>query len=438
MAGNDDGFDLEGYFNTQSNLKEFQGKKEEEQVDVVDEMLMQEDFILTQVEKRDSDSPVIEDGEIAEMFTEAEKIAALPDYGQNSTAWKDCMEDFSSAPIYDKAVKQMLLWVHQHPVAAEQLHEGVVRYIKYLHFEDVNEDGKPNNCASSIRSKISAFNKFFLFVHKVELKTLAPELEDCVGKWEKKQAPQTQAKTMTESQLVRLYELPDTCEIIPKKAFVGCSTAFAGRGIEAHKMGYTSVKPLRNDDGKVEQISVAYERRKQNGIPVVLETYITGDLEISAVMGMYDAHTTKSKEGNFFAYIDSKTGKVKNVANPNIGHNSLSDCGKFFAALLGLDDPHRYTGHWCRRTALSLGADRGMSAAQLMGLGGHKSMKSVMTYIDRAPVTLRQQGNTMAVGKKRSLPSATDDVPEVKKVTYEGSPVIQNHFHIGTVQSFKM
>ena len=59
--------------------------------------------------------------------------------------------------------------------------------------------------------------------------------------------------------------------------------------------------------------------------------------------------------------------------------------GKFFAALLGLEHPEKYTGHWVRRTTLSIGGDRGMTAPQLMGLGGHRSIQSVMRYIDRAP-----------------------------------------------------
>ena len=72
--------------------------------------------------------------------------------------------------------------------------------------------------------------------------------------------------------------------------------------------------------------------------------------------------------------------------------------GKYFAAILELDNPEKFTGHWVRRTSLSIGGDRGMSAPQLMGLGGHKSIQSVMKYIDRAPSTLRKQGDTMAIG----------------------------------------
>ena len=188
---------------------------------------------------------------------------------------------------------------------------------------DGAKSGEPINCASSIRSKVSAFSQ------KVDLKVLLPEAEDCLSKWEKKQDPQTQAKTMDESEMIRLYNLPPTAANIPKQAFVGCQLAFAGRGIEGHKLLFTSVKPAHDEDQEVTNIAVKYIRKKTAGIPVVLETFITGTMEIRAVMLLYNAHTAKSKTGNFFAYVDEKTMKVKDIKNPNIGHNPLSECGKY-------------------------------------------------------------------------------------------------------------
>ena len=57
--------------------------------------------------------------------------------------------------------------------------------------------------------------------------------------------------------------------------------------------------------------------------------------------------------------------------------------GKLFARQLQLDNPDRYTGHWCRPTSLSLGADKGMNAAQEQTVDQHKS--AVMPFLRHYP-----------------------------------------------------
>lgn len=95
--------------------------------------------------------------------------------------------------------------------------------------------------------------------------------------------------------------------------------------------------------------------------------------------------------------------------------------GKFFAAMLGLEEPEKYTGHWVRRTSLSIGGDRGMTAPQLMGLGGHRSMQSVMRYIDRAPSTLRKQGDTLAIGGVKRKATAEPSTSSSSSSSSDGS-----------------
>ena len=206
--------------------------------------------MLTQQAPADKYERHIEDQEIVavvlDIVSESERIQMLPDYGQRSTQWLDATADFGSAKEYMKNVEKMLLWVHEHPVPGEELYKGVMRYMKYLHFEDLNEEGKPINCATTIGSKLSSFNKIFKFVHHVNLKILLPEAEDAIAKWSKKQDPAKQARTMVEEEMLRLYDLPDEADIIPRKAFVRCGIAFAGRGIEAHKLQFSKVLPIRD------------------------------------------------------------------------------------------------------------------------------------------------------------------------------------------------
>ena len=338
-------FELDEFLQTQSNLDSFQENQANHPMklgcfdslpnDVDDmEILLQAEIQLTQKPPNNLYDTVvtINDEEILLCFRDissvADRIRLLPDYGQRSAKWLDAMADFGSAKIYMKNVDELLLWIHEHPVSDEQLYQGVIRYMKWLHFEDLDEDGKPINAATTIGSKLSSYTKFFKFVHHINLKLLLPEAEDAIAKWSKKQDPAKQAKTMEDTEMLRLYQLPDEADVIPRKAFVGCSISFAGRGIEAHKLPYTKVLPIRNADNVIETVAVKYIRKQQHGVPVELTTFITGELEVNAVMTMYDAHTDKSKTGNFFQYIDPRTMKVRNVTNANVGHNELAGCGK--------------------------------------------------------------------------------------------------------------
>ena len=272
-------FEFDEFFQSQSNLGEFQenisghplrvGCFDTQPNDVDDEpLLMQGEMQLTQLAPSDLYEVKIADEEIVECLrdisSDAERIRLLPDYGQRSKVWTDAMADFGSAKIYMKNLEEMLLWVHEHQVPDELLYQGVIRYMRFLHFDDLDESGKPINCATTIGSKLSAYTKFFKFVYHINLKLMLPEAEDSIAKWSKKQDPAKQAKTMIDDEMFRLYNLPDEADVIPRKAFVGCSTAFAGRGVEAHKLPFQKVLPIRNKENEIDTIAVKYIRKKQH------------------------------------------------------------------------------------------------------------------------------------------------------------------------------
>ena len=63
---------------------------------------------------------------------------------------------------------------------------------------------------------------------------------------------------MIEEEMLRLYDLPDEADVIPRKAFVGCGIAFAGRGIVAYKLQFSKVLPIRDKDNEVETVAVVH------------------------------------------------------------------------------------------------------------------------------------------------------------------------------------
>ena len=67
-----------------------------------------------------------------------------------------------------------------------------------------------------------------------------------------------------------------------------------------------------------------------------------------------------------------------------VGKNTASSFGKEIAQLLDLKDPHTYTGHTWRRTAITWAANAGLSLVQLKSLSGHKSDTVIQGYIEQA------------------------------------------------------
>jgi integrase len=82
------------------------------------------------------------------------------------------------------------------------------------------------------------------------------------------------------------------------------------------------------------------------------------------------------KAKHFFRRIARPTaqGKLKmSWEAQNIGKGKLADQGKFIAKLLGLPNWLQFTGHVWRRTAITWGANSGMTLPQLKAMSGHHS-----------------------------------------------------------------
>jgi len=74
---------------------------------------------------------------------------------------------------------------------------------------------------------------------------------------------------------------------------------------------------------------------------------------------------------------------VKGTSNAsNIGKNIMQKIGRSIAALLGLDNPDKYTGHVFRRSSVCMMANTGASLMQLKAHTGHKSDTTVQGYFD--------------------------------------------------------
>jgi hypothetical protein len=68
------------------------------------------------------------------------------------------------------------------------------------------------------------------------------------------------------------------------------------------------------------------------------------------------------------------------------------------AALLGKENFKEYTSHCIRRTAISLGANAGMTMSQLKAMSGHKSDTSCEGYIARSMPMKLSAANALSLG----------------------------------------
>lgn len=228
------------------------------------------------------------------------------------------------------------------------------------------EKGEDRYRATSFRSWLSIFCKFWKHCKFKDLKSLAPTLEDRIGKWEKLQNQSKQAKTFTCEELLAYYNLPNTPENLVDKVYAVIAISFAARGIEVTSVDFENVtKSIQISTGET-QIKVTYLRTKTKGIPVTEYTLITGATEVKIIEEYENCFQKVDKKGRYFRMlkygIDGN--KIMGTAK-NIGHNTTAKTGIRIANRLGLNNPELYTGHTFRRTAATICAESGMTLPEI-------------------------------------------------------------------------
>eukprot|EP01083_Nonionella_stella_P023578 65244_1 len=91
----------------------------------------------------------------------------------------------------------------------------------------------------------------------------------------------------------------------------------------------------------------------------------------------------------------SKDGSSKHHAQPTGKGWYYSTCYNKVASLLGLKNPHLYTGHSMRASSASAAADEGATMIELQAHGGWKSQKVAKSYVRASKVTKRNMAKRL-------------------------------------------
>jgi integrase len=75
-------------------------------------------------------------------------------------------------------------------------------------------------------------------------------------------------------------------------------------------------------------------------------------------------------------------------AAQNVGKGFLANLGRGIAKSLGLENWQQFTGHCWRRTAITWGANAGMTLPQLKAMSGHHSDSVVQVGVIRCAAYL--------------------------------------------------
>ena len=179
---------------------------------------------------------------------------------------------------------------------------------------------------------------------------------------------------------------------IVKSAYAVIRLAIAARGCEVETMTTSDV--LKGDfEGSS---SKCYKVRATKKKRVTCQAtdwerencaLIEGANEVAVIdrfLACFSAEELAAENCRLFRKLKQlNNGKIV-ITQQLIGKNTLPKYGVDIARTLGLENPHRYTGHCFKRSGVTWGADSGMSEAQLMAYSGHRSSTSMHGYIQRS------------------------------------------------------
>jgi hypothetical protein len=172
--------------------------------------------------------------------------------------------------------------------------------------------------------------------------------------------------------------IPDDPTSLSWKAYAVLSLALAGHGMESYNVLAEDVTRVQDGEGKV-SYQIAFDRVKN------LTTTST-DRNMAVVTGHREVRTLEAyialRPAGLMTPVQKKTkffrktaqGKLKmSWSAQNIGKASLATYGRAIAKSLGIVNWMQYTGHCWRRTAITFGANAGMTLPQLKSMSGHHS-----------------------------------------------------------------
>ena len=302
-------------------------------------------------------SPAIED--------KVEEKILIKEIGQNSEEWKDAMENFPSAKMYQERLLDFAHFTTDCPDSFS-LENCLCNYFKE-NGKKMNEDGTKTYRGSSLRSWLSVFAKFWLFCRATpDLKKTLPTIENMIRKLELTESSVKRAKTFEKDDLLKFYKLENSLENLVDKAFAVVAIAFAARGCEVTFLDCDDVK-LTIDRATSERIyTVTFTRSKTSGVPVQVKTYISGHEEIRILDAYEECFTRETRKGRYFRVLGYRSdGLTMKVTKKVLGKNNTAATPKRMAIALHLDDPKLYTGHAFRRTSATLCAESGMTLAEI-------------------------------------------------------------------------
>ena len=279
------------------------------------------------------------------------------------------MDSFGSKRMYNERIKQFMAYASL-DVSEITLEMKLLKYFNEAKAMK-NDSGEDRYRATSFRSWLSAFCKFWLFCKNKDLKVTTPALEDKIAKWEKMQSMARQAKTFTGEELLNYYRMSSTPENLADKVYAVIAISFAGRGVEVAAVNIKNITQTTETATEKKHIKVTYIRSKTRGVPEQSYTLITGSTEVRIINEYEQCFKREERNGRYFRMLRYGIDGTQIIrTGRNIGHNATAKAGIRIATRLGLQNPELYTGHTFRRTAATLCAESGMTLPEIKLLTG--------------------------------------------------------------------
>ena len=159
----------------------------------------------------DEDAAQEEGNESPAVEEKVEVKVILKEIGQNSEEWKDAMDKFPSAKMYQERLLDFVQFATDAPDSFS-LENCLCIYFKE-NSRKVNEDGSKTYRGSSLRSWLSVFAKFWLFCKATpDLKRSLPSIENMIRKLELTESSVKRARTFEKDDLLKYYGLEHTLE----------------------------------------------------------------------------------------------------------------------------------------------------------------------------------------------------------------------------------
>ena len=178
------------------------------------------------------------------------------DIGQNCRSWLEIMQNFHSERAYTEKIQDFVDYISDN-TSDMTLEQQLNAYFQ-VKLNEKNADGTDRYRATTLRSWLSVYGKFWKFVRYTDLKAIAPQLEANIATKEKQQQQAKQAKVFTKEELVRFYQMPRTSENLADMAYSVIGLSFGGRGAEIIKVTFEDVSRTVSQETGEMKILIKY------------------------------------------------------------------------------------------------------------------------------------------------------------------------------------